>query len=66
MKDAFNDKQLQDEMFKVAQKRDLTSKELLSIFHDKGYDGVSLRDCNRLLDIVHAGQFAQEKGRWAY
>jgi hypothetical protein len=36
----------------VLKRKGLTSEQLLKLFQDRGYDGVSLRDCRRILNII--------------
>lgn len=64
IEDANNDPVLQQEMRDWAKKADLDGKKLMDEFHHKGYLGVSLRDCNMIVDILKTSQ--GKEGHWSY
>jgi hypothetical protein len=66
VEDATKSKQLQKEMLDVAKQIGLTGEKLLTEFHNRGYDGVSLRDCNRILNILKDPEQLRKLGDWQY
>jgi len=66
--DASKDPTLQKKMLAVIKTKGKGMKPegLLKKFHDLGYDGVSLRDCNRILIILKSPIPLEQGGEWAY
>jgi hypothetical protein len=66
--DASKDPSLQNEIVKAIKTKGKgwTGDKLLKRFHKLHYDGVSLRDCNRMLIILKSGIPTGPGGEWAY
>jgi hypothetical protein len=57
---------LPKEMLAVVKQKGMTSEKLLKHFHGRGYDGVSLRDCRRILTILKDPSQLQKLEEWHY
>lgn len=55
IEDAAKSKPLVDELLAEAYKPDETAQELLNFLYAKGYYGVTLADCFKLLNAVQVG-----------
>jgi hypothetical protein len=66
--DAANDPKLQKKMLDVIKTKGkgLSGEDLLKKFQRLHYDGVSLRDCNRILIILKSPIPLEQGGEWAY
>jgi hypothetical protein len=66
--DAADDPKLQKKMLDVIKTkgRGLSGEDLLKKFQRLHYDGVSLRDCNRILIILRSPIPTEQGGEWAY
>lgn len=57
---------LRKQILNVVKQKGMTSEKLLKHFQDKGYDGVSLRDCRRILSILKDPSQLQKLEDWHY
>jgi len=57
---------LKEKMLAVVKRKGMTSEKLLKDFHARGYDGVSLRDCRRILSILENPSQLQKLEDWHY
>ncbi len=67
--DASKDPKLQKEMKAMIKKKGKgeTPKTFMEKFHKLGYDGVSLRDCKKILDILKLPKIPiTEEGEFGY
>lgn len=57
---------MREQLLNVLKRKGLTSEELLKLFHDRGYDGVCLRDCHRILNIIKDPSILEKQEIWQY
>jgi hypothetical protein len=54
------------EMLTVVKKKGLNADKLLQEFQKRGYDGVSLRDCRRMMELLKRPGYIQMLDGWQY
>ena len=54
------------EMLAVVKNKNLNADKLLQEFQKRGYDGVSLRDCRRMLELLKRPGYIQMLEGWQY
>ncbi len=68
IEDTTKDPKLRKKMFDIINKRGAgeTPKSLMEKFHNLGYDGVNLRDCKKIMDIMKKGVKDPSAWDWSY